>query len=715
MMKKYCDVFYQPGENPVFCYRAGLAVYEETLYHGVLVSSGYNAAGYPLNVLSNYPTRLNPSSFQEASAFHVELDGISLDSCLEFVDFTTERTEERCEAVLTLRSGILPVLLKVHTILDGSAMFTRFIEIENQSADTMNLSRLVLLSGGLEQLERINLAEGKGIGKLYSAGYFDEHCWGREGSFSWHDLDSGILNVDSRFGRDRFRHPAIFLRNNVTGTMYFSQIGWSGGCRFSVDYNAYADQNRNMSQLAFAAEITAYNPMYILAAGENLVTPEVHMGIVAGDLDEAVNEMHEHIRRSVMNAPEIAPVDLSVGAGMGAEHDMSVETSKSFIRQFAEMGAEIFIIDAGWECPPSFPIEWGECNGINVPNPDRYPNGLAELSDYCHEQGMKFALWVEIERLGKYAPMLEQHPEWIADDMYGQRNGGFIDFTVLEAAQWCEDELARIIEEYKLDLLRVDYNVSFREYFAFRDVLPGKRECLSVRHQQAVYRMYQNLKRRFPHVVFENCAGGGGRTDLGIMRSFNHTWVSDCQKAPQSVLITNGMTMVLPPERVDRLFAGMGCHAYGSFDLQMRNTMLTHMSLNIVAPAATEPNPVQMEFVKHSVQLYKDFIRPMLPTAKIYHHTPDHNIVRDEGFCAYEIAAPDGSKGAIAVYTLTSAGQTSRNIWPKGVNAGKTYKVTLDNSRTSFVVSGYELLNNGVRIHIPASMASELVLFEVVE
>ena len=44
-MNQYCDVFYQPGENPVFCYRTGLAVYEETLYHGVLVSSGYNAAG----------------------------------------------------------------------------------------------------------------------------------------------------------------------------------------------------------------------------------------------------------------------------------------------------------------------------------------------------------------------------------------------------------------------------------------------------------------------------------------------------------------------------------------------------------------------------------------------------------------------------------------------------------------------------------------------
>ena len=714
MMKKYCDVFYQPGENPVFCYRSGMAVYEETLQDGVLVSSGYNAAGYPLNVLSNCHTRLNPSDFHEASAFHVELNGVSLDACLEFMDFAVEKEEAHCEAVLTLRSGILPVVLKIHTVLDGSQMFTRYIEIENLSSEPMNLNRLALLSGGLDQVERIDLAEGLPIEKLYSAGYFDNHCWGHEGGFAWHDLNPGTLNVDTRFGRDRFRHPAIFLRNNVMGTMYFAQIGWSGGCRFSVDFDAYPRNNRNISQLALAAELTAFHPMYILAAGETFVSPEVHMGVVAGGLDEAINEMHDHIRRSVLCAPEISPVDLTVGAGMGAEHDMSVETSKAFIRQFAQMGAEIFIIDAGWVCPPSYPIDWKNHNGINVPNAQRYPNGIAELSDYCREQGMKFALWVEIERLGDLATVKKQHPEWFATTLYGKANGGFLDFTVPEAAQWAEDELARIIEDYKLDMLRVDYNVAYGDYFAFRDVLPGKRECLSVRHFKAVYKMYQNLKKRFPQVVFENCAGGGGRTDLGHMKSFNHTWVSDWQKAPRSVMITNGMTMVLPPERVDRLFAGMGCHTYGSFDLQMRNTMLTHMSLNVIAPAATEPNPVQMEFVQHSVQIYKDFIRPMLPTAKVYHHTPDHRAAQEDGFCAYEIAAPDAGKGAVAVYALANAGHTEHCIRPKGIDVSKTYKITLDNSRAAFTLSGYALLHHGICIRIPASMASELILFEAV-
>lgn len=713
--QNYCDVFYQPGEEPVFCYRSGLMVYEEKLVNGVLVSAGYNAAGYPLNVLSGYPSRLNPVSFSEPASFHLELDGQTLDFGLKFVDFTTVKEDGRIEAVLTLDSAYKNARIRVHTILDGTQMFTRFLEIENRSDVPANVNRLVLLGGGLERMERSQMAEGQDISKLYSVGYFDEHCWSREGAFVWRDLNPDVLNVDTRFGRDRFRHPLIFIRNNVNGTIFFSQIGWSGGCRFTVDYNAYADQDHRATLMAFGAEITSYHPITVLSAGEILTTPEVHMGMIAGGLDDAVNEMHAHIRKSVLTMREINPVNLMVGGGMGAEHDMSVETSKAFIRQFKEMGVEVFIIDAGWECPPSFPIDWGAYNGVNVPNPDRYPNGITELADYCHSLGMKFAMWVEIERLGWACDLYSQRPEWIAQDIYGKRNGGFIDLTIPEAAAWAEEELARIITECKMDLLRIDHNVSYREYFAFRDVIPGHRECLNLRHQKAVYRLYENLKRRFPNVVFENCAGGGARTDLGMMKYFNHSWVSDWQKAPRSVLITNGMTMALPPERVDRLFAGMGCHEFGALDLQMRNTMLTHMSLNVIAPAATEWNPVQMAFVRHSVDLYKRFIAPILPSCKVYHHTPDCAQALEEGFCAYEIGMPDHRRGVLAAFTLTSARGRQCMIVPRGISPALTYRVTLDNSGTSFTAGGYELMTAGVPVQIPASMASELVLYEAID
>lgn len=696
----------------MFCYRSGNMVYEEMLLNGVLVSNGWNGAGYPLDLLACMPTRLDHKRYTEPSSFNIELDGQSVDFDLHFVDFKTEKNENSVKAILTLKSGIKPVVIRVVTVLDGTQMFTRYCEIENKSESYMNLSRLSLIGGGVEETETEKLTLSRDTEKFYSVGYFADDRWANEGKFTWKDLKAEITSIDTRFNRDRFRHPLIMLRNNLMGKIWFVQTAWSGGCRFTLDYNAKPEMTD--TYLSFKAEILSHNPMYIIAPGEVFVTPEVHIGMVCGDFDDAVYEMHSHIRKSVLNRPESDPSALLVGAGMGAEHDMSVETSKVYIDRMSEMGGEVFIVDAGWECPPDRQIEWGDFTGTNIPNPERYPNGIKELVDYCHAKGMKFGLWADIESLGKLCEDYTKHPEWRADNIYGEKSPRFTDLTVNEAAKRVENELARFIEEYGIDLLRIDYNTDYKEYFNLRDTGTGRKECLNIRHFKEVYRIYSNLKKRFPNVIFENCAGGGGRTDLEMMKAFNHTWVSDNQCAPLSVMITNGMTVALPPERVDRLFAGMNCHNFGSFDLHMRNTMLTHMSLNVISPVTAQMNEVQLEFVKHSVALYKDFIRPFLPSARTYHHTPDVADTFNEGFSALEVASLDASRGALAAFNFCGVNETVRKIRLKGADASKTYEVTLDNNREKLVIPGRELKYEGVSIYIPSALSSELVLYEAI-
>jgi alpha-galactosidase len=333
-------------------------------------------------------------------------------------------------------------------------MLTRFIEIINKSDKPMNLSRLSLISGGIEDFDRRILTD-KSIDEIYSVGYFTNDQWAREGEFVWKPLATDTLCIDSRFGRDRFRHPIIFIRNNATGTIYTCQTGWSGGCRFSVDYNA--NERRNSVYLSFKSEITSHKPITVIPAGKTFTTPEVHFGIICGSLDDAVNDMHSHIRKSVLNMPEADPTACLVGAGMGAEHTMNVEDSKAFMRQFASLGAEVFIIDAGWECPPGKQTEWGEFNGMNIPDAERYPNGLGELSDYCRSLGMKFGLWVDIENLGKLSDTANKHPDWCGSDIFGNQSRNYLDMSRPKVAEWAENELARIITDYKLDLLRVDH------------------------------------------------------------------------------------------------------------------------------------------------------------------------------------------------------------------------------------------------------------------
>ena len=708
----FFDIALNKNENEqVISYRSGTLVYEETFYNGALLSSGYNSAGYPLNVLMSFPTRLNKNNFCEPYAFNIEIDGQSVDFDLEFIDFNTVKNEDNIETILTLKSNIKPIIIKIHTLLDGTNIFTRYFEIENTGNTNLNLSRLSLISGGIETFDRDKVySSDVATDEIYSIGYFDSDKWGEEGFFNWHKLNAVSTSIDTRFNRDRFRQPVIFLRNNVTGKIWVSEFSFSGGCRFTFDLNG---QKNTDCHLSFKAEITGNKPLYVIKPHETFVSPEIQMGLVQGDLDTAVNELHSHVRKSVLNAPEINPVNLLIGCGMGAEHlDMSEEISKDYIDQFKKMGGEVFIIDAGWVCPKGEQVEWSNYNGLNVPNKELYPNGITEIADYCHSQGLKFGLWMDVESLGKLCPQFKEKPDWRAYNTFNEQTDKFIDFTNEEASLWCETELERVITEYKLDLLRVDYNTSYRDYFNMRDTGTGIKECLTIKHFYRVYKMYENLKKKFPDVIFENCAGGGGRCDLGQMKNFNHTWVSDCQRAPKSIYITNGITMCLPPERVDRLFAGMGCHEHGSLDLQLRNTMLTHMSLNVIVPMKTEINPDLLEFVKHSTDIYKDFIRPILPTSLIYHHTPETDEAYKNGFSVLEIATPDKTKGAITVFSTENNNGNSISIKPRGVAINKNYKIWLDNDRASFNISGFSLINNGISINLNSPMISELILFE---
>ena len=703
MSKTFTDIYFHGKERPVFCYRSGKLVYEEMMAGGTLVSCGYNTAGYPLNILSGFPSRIDYTQFAEPFSFNIEIDGQSLDYDLNFIDFEIRKDGENTEGILTLESNIKPVRIYVHTLLDTTQMFTRYIEIENLSDKNICLSRLSVISGCAEETERNELTKEADLKELYSVGYFDRADWAHEGDFKWKKLGTDTLSIDTRFGRDRFRHPLIFIKNNVLGTILFAQLSWSAGCRFSVDFNARDERDRSF--LGFKAEITGYKPLRVISPKEIYRTPEVHIGMVSGSLDDAINEMHSHIRKSVLKEE----VNTLVFAGMGAEHDMSVETTKAFIDQFAEMGAEVFTLDAGWVCPPGEQTSWSHYNGRNIPDESRYPDGMKVISDYVHEKGMKFCLWIDIESVGREAEIFKAHPEWKALDVYGNRTENLLDFTNPEVTEWAENELIRMLTEYDVDVLRVDNNLNYRQYFTIGDTGSGVKECLSFKRTENVYRMYENLRKRFPDMIFENCAGGGGRTDLGMMKYFNHTWVSDWQKAPRSILVTNGMTMALPPERVDRLFAGMGGHRFGSLDLQMRNTMLTHLTLNVINPADAKINDAQMEFVRHSVALYKNFIRDILPACRVYHHVPEAD---RNSFTALEISSPDKEKSVIAAYNLSMAKDEFITVFPRGIDASKEYTVTLDNTGSEFTVRGYELMTDGIKIRIPSSMSSELILFE---
>lgn len=714
-MADFTDIVYLPDEK-VFSYRSGKTVYEEVFQAGRLCTAGFNCAGFMQNILEKLPTRLNTNAFAEPEAFYFEADGYTLNNGWEMESFKTEKATlengtpvER--ASLTLKSTVRPVRLTVHTELDGTEAFSRYLTIENLSGNPMAISHVCPMAGGLESLGGWrNYVPGKASDALYEVGYMCHDTWGKEGAFKWTPLPEAGFSIDGRWKNGRYRHPMFMLRNHATGIIFNVQLAWSAGYSFDFHLSAANED----AHLSYKICLDGPSPYIVLEPGESIDTPKVHMLATFGDLDLAINTMHTHLRRSVFTLPAARGIDGGlVEAGMGPERLMDINATKHFADTAAAVGAEALIIDAGWYCPPEKEIkEWSARVGDWYPDMERFPNGLQEVRDYIHSKGLLFGLWLDIERIGRSSRLYEDHPDWALTRMDGETTT-LLDIARPEIAEWVENELTRVLKEYEVDIFRLDYNIGGGMETMFYTDRNGNRESAAARYHKAVYDLYNRMRRRFPDVIFENCASGGGRTDLGIMPNFTHTWVSDWQIAPRSVVITNGMTMALPPERVDRLCSGMNSHTRASLDFNVRNTLFGRPSTNDYNPLGTKYNPEQLDFVRHSLDIYKNFIRPFAANGKIFHHTPEKYGTQPNGDMILERSSREGDRSIIGIFRLTGkVAEEALTVYPRGIRPDLTYLLTYDNSGKTVRCDGFTLINEGLRVFLPGPMTSELILLQ---
>ncbi|MFZ4397397.1 MAG: alpha-galactosidase, partial [Kiritimatiellia bacterium] len=299
---------------------------------------------------------------------------------------------------------------------------------------------------------------------------------------------------------------------------------------------------------------------------------------------------------------------------------------------------------------------------------------------------------------------------WVMRGFDGQEIGAMLDLTHPAAAAWMEAQIASVIEGNDLDFFRLDYNT----HGCGRIERNGFIENHYWRYYEAQYAIYDRLRTRFPKVIFENCAGGGGRTDLGMVRHFSHTWVTDWQIAPRSFTITNGMTMALPPESVDRLLGGQSGHTAAELDFQWRLLLFVRPTFGFLKPLGSEWNPALLARLKHWVTLYKNFVRPFMPSGRIYHHTPVAAGPEPRGWGVLELASEDRSRAICGLFQLGGPMQPEYLLRLRGLDAGRRYRVTWDNAGQTCEVDGFTLMKQGLTVRLEGALTSELLMCEAV-
>jgi alpha-galactosidase len=702
----------RPEPNPGLYYRSGLVVYDEALINGRFVGRYWSTAG---TIRPEHAIESQRAVFDllPTEAFSVRIDDAVLDRRWRWVT-SYEGPEDRPGTrhfVIELAHQTNPITVKVHTSFDGSPFLVRRLEITNTGPRPVSLSAVAPFSGLLWSVRDFaeNLRGGK-TGSVFSLGYYTRSNWSEEGDFHWEPLRAGTKAIESRMGRSGHGRPSFMLRNEVTGETFVGELAWSGNWQYevTVEQDAQAKYARLYVKIGpFAADPT----LRVIDPGETVTTPAVHIGHLHADLDGCVQALHRHIRTSVLR-PQLPGKNQLIEAnhrGYIADHEDEAGIIGE-IDMAAEVGAEIFVIDAGWYGRE--PNRWAQNVGDWVAGP-WLPNDLYPIIDHAHQKGLLFGLWVEIESIGANSTLLQEHPEWVLTrngEPIGK--GRHLDVANPTVAAWMEAELTRIISQYKLDLFRLDYNTHI--YEGGNRVRDGFTENTIWRHVEAIWGIFERLSQRFPAVIFENCAAGGGRLDLGMLRYFQITEISDWMAAPRSLKILNGISLHLPPEICLRTFGTEipdSC-LYGDLDFQLRSCLFGHPILRGIAPTPDQIGEPRRAKIAHALTLYKEFIRPILPEAKVFHHTPILPFDQAQPWCVLEYAAPDGSSEVVGIFRLTEQDAGSYRYRPRGLRAENRYRIQRDNTGAWIELSGLELERDGLEIRLESPLTSELLLIE---
>ena len=300
--------------------------------------------------------------------------------------------------------------------------------------------------------------------------------------------------------------------------------------------------------------------------------------------------------------------------------------------------------------------------------------------------------------------MLNRNGKPVAD-------GRQLDVANPAVAAWMESEIARIIKKYDLDLFRLDYNTNVEE--GGNHLRDGFVENTLWRHVDALYAMFDRLQKQFPKVVFQNCAGGGGRLDLGIMHRFQDTELSDWLRAPRGLKILNGMTWILPPEILLRTFGTESEGVTSDADLvtQLRQVAMALPIFRGLSPSLEEFNPLERREVRDYVDLYKQVVRPVLRNCRVYHHTPLTPMMEGSPWVVLEYAAPDSQKALGWFFRTSESGDSTFRFMPRGLDLSRTYDVTFSNTGQTVEIPGFQLLQNGIPVRVEGNLTSELLIF----
>lgn len=358
-------------------------------------------------------------------------------------------------------------------------------------------------------------------------------------------LHHGRSSIGNMRGTTSSHHApfAALLRPGTgeeQGEVYAFSLTYSGSHYESAEVD-------EAGRVRFSCGIQPESFAWKLAAGESFETPEAVLNYSAAGLGQMTRQYHDFYR-NYMIAPRWVharrPVVLNSWEGMhfSFDRDRLFDT----IDKLPATGIELFVLDDGW-----FGARNNDRAGLGdwVCNETKLPGGLIAIADRCHQNGIRFGLWIEPEMVNPDSDLYRAHPDW-AIAVPGRaaipsRNQYVLDFSNPEVVDYIKKAMFDAISISGADYIKWDMNRPLTENFSA--FLPADRMGeLQHRYVLGMYALAKYLTETFPEILFEGCSGGGGRFDGAMLAYFPQIWSSDNTDADDRTQIQYGTTLQFP-------------------------------------------------------------------------------------------------------------------------------------------------------------------------
>ncbi|MBR5194405.1 MAG: alpha-galactosidase [Bacteroidaceae bacterium] len=468
-----------------------------------------------------------------------------------------------------------------------------------------------------------------------------------------------------------------------------------------------------------------------LYPGEKIRTPLTMVTFWNNSIVEGHNKLRQYIVKYSSPKPSgkdlVVPVSFPVWGGTTTAHHLQyIDLVKKL-----DLGYDNYWVDAGWFGGPHPTLEhqdvddedWYGVVGNWEVNTVQHPNGLEPISKAAHDAGMNFLLWFEPERAVKGTPVAQEHPEWLMHlpanavrpkvGKYPIVENYMVNIGHPDAYQWVLDFLTDYIQKLDINIFRNDNNSSPLRYWKNTDT-EDRQGMTEIKYIENLYKLLDELQERFPSLLIDNCAGGGHRLELEMLRRSVALHRSDytckaladpigCQLHAFGIMnwipYSNTGTSVKP---YDAYCFRSNMNAGLNFNFLPRNERGAYLNI---------PDDYPWEWFREMMRQHaaiRDFYNgdyfPLTPFS-----------LELDVWCCYQMYKKETDKGFIMAFRRDQAKEDTFTAYLGDIEPKSTYRFENFDTKEIIELSGKELIEKGFVIKLAEPRSSALIKMEKIK